>query len=373
LAKQHLHIVSFDVPYPADYGGVVDIFFKIKALHELGFAIHLHCFEYGKGVQPELEKYCKEVFYYPRQEGHKGFSLKYPYIVSSRHDEELWKRLNADKHPVLLEGVHCTYGLTNGLLKKKNVAIRLHNVEFEYYKQLAQWENSFARKAYMHHESRLLKRYEQELKDFKILAISADDIKTYKRQFKATNITQLPAFIPNTSVTSKEGQGTFILYHGNLSVAENEKAATWLLTKVFHELEIPFVIAGKNPSEKLKLLAHAKPHTCIVENPGEVELNDLIQKAQVHILPSFSTAGIKLKLLNAVFNGRHVLVNDEMIHGTGLESACQLANNPTEFKYQAFRLFHKAFTNNEILLREQLLIKYFNNEEHAKQLMHALK
>lgn len=115
----HLHIVSFDVPYPADYGGVVDVFYKIKALHELGVHVHLHCFEYGRGQQPELEKYCEEVHYYQRQEGHKGFSLQLPYIVASRNDEQLWKRLNADDYPVLFEGVHCTYGLTNGAVTKR--------------------------------------------------------------------------------------------------------------------------------------------------------------------------------------------------------------------------------------------------------------
>lgn len=370
---KHLHIVSFDVPYPADYGGVVDVFCKIKALYKAGVAVHLHCFEYGRGQQAELEKYCTEIFYYNRQEGHKGFSLQLPYIVASRNDEILWERLNADDHPVLFEGVHSTYGLTSGAVRKKNVAIRLHNTEYEYYSQLAKWETSIVRKAYMHHESRLLKRYEEKLKDYTIFAISEDDVKTYRKEFKASAVVHLPAFIPAQMVTSKEGTGTFALYHGNLSVAENEKTATWLLEKIFSELEIPFVIAGKNPSAKLVELAHKRAHTCIVENPGEAELNDLIQKAQLHILPSFTHSGIKLKLLNAVFNGRHILVNNEILKGTGLEKACHVANNPTEFKYQAFRLFHKEFTDDEIQIRQGLLQEHFNNSNHAELLMHALQ
>ena len=369
----HIHIVSFDVPYPADYGGVVDVFCKVKALHEAGIKVHLHCFEYGRGVQAELEKYCAEVHYYSRQEGHKGFSLQLPYIVASRNDEQLWKRLNADDHPVLFEGVHCTYGLTNGAISKKNIAIRLHNTEFEYYKQLGKWETSLVRKAYMQHESRLLKRYEEKLKDQCILSLSQDDCVTYRKLFKATNIQYLPAFIPNNAVTSNTGKGNFILYHGNLSVAENEKTAMWLLEKIFRDLDIPLVIAGKNPAEKLVELSHKWPHTCIVANPTEAELNDLIQKAQLHILPSFTHSGIKLKLLNALFKGRHVLANDAMIKGTGLESVCQLANNPTEFKYHAYRLFHKEFTDDDVQLRESLLQQQFNNKKNAEQLMRALQ
>jgi glycosyltransferase involved in cell wall biosynthesis len=368
----HIHIVSFDIPYPADYGGVMDVFYKIKALHQIGVKVHLHCFEYGRPHQNALNDLCEEVHYYKRKEGHKGFSLEYPYIVSSRNDDALWERLNADAYPVLLEGVHCTLGLLTGKLNKTNVAIRLHNVEYEYYKQLGEWEKSLFKKAYMRNESRLLKRYEEQLINYKILALSEQDLIHYKRNFKAKNIHFIPPFIPNRLVTCKEGIGTYVLYHGNLSVAENEKAAAWLLEKIFSELEIPFVIAGKNPSERLKNLAHAHQHTCIVENPSEGELQDLIHKAQLHILPSFTETGIKFKLLNSVFSGRHVIANDEMLKGAHLERACQSSNNVTEFKYHTFRLFHKQFTNDDLELRQGLLMQHYNNAENAAKLMRAL-
>ena len=28
----HLHIVSFNVPLPADYGGIIDVFYRLKSL-----------------------------------------------------------------------------------------------------------------------------------------------------------------------------------------------------------------------------------------------------------------------------------------------------------------------------------------------------
>lgn len=367
---KHLHIVALDVPYPVDYGGVFDLFYKLVALKEQGIRIHLHCFEYGRGEQEELLKYCEKVYYYPRKEGHKGFSLSIPYIVASRNDATLWERLSKDNHPVLLEGVHCCYGLHAGLLKNRRVLLRLHNVEYEYYNHLCKWESSMVKKAYFKHESRLLKRFEKEIANLAtIVTVSKKDEQVYRKQFLAKDTHFLPVFFPNQIVTSKEGQGTFVLYHGNLSVAENEKVAIWLIEKIFNDLEIPFVIAGKNPSERLKHLAHSKPYICLVENPQEAELNDLIQKAQVHLLPSFTNSGIKLKLLNALFNGRHVIANQEMIDGTGLEKGCQLANNPKEIKYHTYRLFHKNFSMQDITLREQLLATHFNNEEHAKKLI----
>ena len=90
IETKKLHIVSFDVPFPADYGGVIDLFWKLPALRAQGVQIHLHCFEYGRGKQIELNKYCSSVNYYVRSSGLKGFSLKLPYIVSSRKNETLF-------------------------------------------------------------------------------------------------------------------------------------------------------------------------------------------------------------------------------------------------------------------------------------------
>ena len=51
-----IHIVSFNVPYPADYGGVIDVYYKLKALAALGIRVHLHCYQYGRAASPELDK-----------------------------------------------------------------------------------------------------------------------------------------------------------------------------------------------------------------------------------------------------------------------------------------------------------------------------
>ena len=86
---KHLHIVSFDIPFPADYGGVIDVFYKIKALHELGVVITLHCFEYGeRQPQKELENYCKNVFYYKRTRSILDLLSSQPFIVKSRENKE---------------------------------------------------------------------------------------------------------------------------------------------------------------------------------------------------------------------------------------------------------------------------------------------
>jgi glycosyltransferase involved in cell wall biosynthesis len=367
---KYLHIVALEIPYPADYGGVVDLFYKLKELHKLGVKIHLHCFTNGRQPQQELNKYCETVTYYTRKKYSGSFSLSLPLIVKSRTSDELINNLQKDNHPVLLEGIHCTYYLHTGELEGRKVLIRLHNAEFKYYSQLANQEYNLFKKLYFLNESRLLKRYEKAIANkAQIIAVSQQDVILYQQLFTAKNIYYLPVFIPYTLAAGKEGKGNYCLYHGNLSINENETAAIWLLQNVFNTLEIPFVIAGKNPSKKLQNLAYRNKHTCLVANPSEKEMQDMIAKAQVHVLPSFNNTGVKLKLLNALFNGRHCLVNKNGVAGSGLENVCNIADDAASFKNAVENLYHQPFTENEKQQRQGLLLTIYNNEANAKKLM----
>ena len=100
---KHLHLISFDVPLPANYGGVIDVFYKIKALTSLGVKIHLHCFEYGRSKSNELEDLCEEVHYYHRKTTRGYLFRRRPFIAVTRSSEELVQRLLQDEYPILFE------------------------------------------------------------------------------------------------------------------------------------------------------------------------------------------------------------------------------------------------------------------------------
>ena len=360
-----LHIITHDVPYPADFGGVVDLFYKIKTLHQIGVQIHLHCFVNKRSPQKELNKYCETVTYYPRKKI-SHFSLRLPYIVNSRKSDQLIANLQKDNHPILVEGIHCSYYLYAGMLTNRIVMLRLHNTEFEYYHHLALHEKNPIRKLYYWHESKLLRKYEERLaKEIKIAAVSRMDVDLYKNLFKATDIQYMPVFIPYTNADGKAGQGSYCLYHGNLGINENEEAAIWLLQEVFNKLPIPFVIAGKNPSQKLTFLAHQHDHTCLVGNPSDKELHDMIAKAQVNILPSFNNTGVKLKLLNALYNGRHCLVNKAGVEGSGLERLCSMAEDAEDFKTSISYLYNIPYNQQENTQRQEVLHSLYDNSKNV--------
>jgi hypothetical protein len=370
---KHLHIVCLDVPYPADYGGVFDLFYKIKSLHEAGISIHLHCFEYGRGKQQELNKYCESVNYYERKNIISSFSFRIPYIVSSRANPELLANLQKDGYPILLEGIHCTFYLFSGDLTGRKVMVRLHNVEYNYYNELSKSTNDILRKAFFKLESLLLKKYETLLVNKAIFfTVSEKDKETYKK-LGAKRIEYLPVFLPFTQVNSEAGKGSFCLYHGNLSVPENEKAAFWLLENVVNVLDLPLVIAGKNPSVNFETKARKNDNVCVVANPTSQELDDLIRKAQVNLLPSFNVTGVKIKLLNALFNGRFIITNKESVEGTGLEDLCIIADTIEEFKEKTAQAFNKAsFTEADIHKRKNLLEKNYDNESNVQKLIQLI-
>ncbi len=367
---KHLHIITLDVPWPADYGGVVDLFYKLVWLHKLGIKIHLHCFSGGRAPQDELDKYCDSVHYYTRKKFPAGISLPLPYIVSSRNDAELLKNLQQDSYPVLMEGVHCTWLLYKGALKNRKVFVRLHNVEYNYYRKLAANEKNFGKKIYFGIESFLLKRYEKQIAGKAVFwTVSREDEAVYRKELGARNIDFLPVFLPWHQVNTHFDKGCFCLYHGNLSVNENVRAVEWLLTEVFNNLSIPFVIAGRNPTERLGELVHRNNHCCLVANPSEKEMQDLIKKAQVNVLPSFNNTGVKLKILNALYNGKYCLVNNAGADGAGFESLCRIANTAEEFKQAVSMLYNQPYIDDNAQERQQVLDAIYNNEKNALRLI----
>ncbi len=371
--QHNLHIVSFDVPYPADYGGAIDVFYKIKALHKQGCNIYLHCYEYGRGTAPELEKYCTRLWYYKRNTGIGGMSLSLPYIISSRSDKALLKRLTEIDAPILFEGVHTTFFLNHGALKNRFKAIRVHNIEHEYYALLSQKETGFLKKTYFGLEAGLLKKYEHQLKAAQAFyALSNEDHLFFKKQYPAAQHEFIPPFHQYDAVTIQEGAGNYCLYHGNLSHPENIEAALYLLTKVFPFVNSRVIIAGKNPVKAIETACGALPNCTLVANPGRPEMDDLIANAQTHALLTFQQSGMKLKLLSALYGGRHVIVNKAMLHGTGMPSGiCLRADSDAEFIEQINAASTTPFTAVDIENRRRLLHTY-GNDVNAGKLMKAI-
>jgi hypothetical protein len=351
-----LHIISFDIPWPPNYGGVIDVFYKLKALKQAGVRVILHCFEYHRKPSRELEELCGQVYYYPRATGWKNALSMKPYIVASRRSESLIQRLLADNNPILFEGLHSCFYLGDERLKKRLKIYRESNIEHVYYYHLFRAEPSLMKRCYFLTESLKLFRYQKVLRHAgHLLPVSMDDAAYLQRKFPGAAITYLPSFHGNETVSSLPGRGNLILYQGKLSVPENLRAAEFILKSIYDETLPDLVIAGMDPPESLIRLAGTHSNVRIIANPGEDEMRDLIRQAHINLMVTFQPTGLKLKLLNALFQGRFCLVNPPMLAGTGLNDLCETATTPGEFRQKINDLFTREFKPDQVTMRESFL------------------
>ncbi len=371
MELKHLHIVAFDVPYPANYGGVIDVFYKIKSLYDKGVQIQLHLFQYGDRLpQQELEKYCVQVTYYKR----KAFDVRFwlPYIVSTRSAPELLANLLKDDAPILFEAIHSSFYMSHPALESRFKMLRMHNIEQDYYKLLANQESGLFKKYYYKIEAFLLRRYQRYLQHAQVIfAISGNDFQKLSSEF-GNKVHLLPAFHANDSIKSKTGQSDFCFYHGKLSVAENHHAALFLVNEVFSKIQTKFIIAGSGAHPDLKNAVLKYPSITLLENIDQEQINQLVAEAQINVMPTFQPTGIKLKLINVLYLGRHVLVNNEMVQATGLEALTFVANTATEMQYSIAKLMEIPFSNEEIENRKTVLNRYFDTDVNVQQLIQFL-
>jgi hypothetical protein len=370
MSAKYLHIVSFNIPYPADYGGVIDIYYKIKALKNAGVHIILHCYAYGRQSSKELEDLCFEVHYYNRKSGLKYFLTSDPYIVATRNANTMPKNILGDSFPVLFEGLHSTALLESCNSANKRTLVRAHNIEHNYYHSLSRTERNLFRKLFLQTEARKLKRYEGKLKSaHRILAIAKHETSYFEKRYG--NALFIPAFHRFQTVSSLEGFGTYIMYHGNLSVPENSEMFLKLVGNTLSKIATPIIVAGKNPSKRFlrKLAPHS--HIRVIPNPTEAVLDKLIQEAHVNLLFTAQPTGIKLKLLHALFAGRHCLVNLPMVEGTGLSKLCTVSDEGSALKLSLDMLMGTPFKGEQIDLRKKAL-KDFSNRANAEKIVRLL-
>ncbi|MEG1572026.1 MAG: glycosyltransferase family 1 protein [Bacteroidales bacterium] len=373
MENKQINIIAFTIPYPPTYGGVIDVFYKIKALYEAGVEIYLHCFLYDREQNVELEKYCKKIYYYPRKKAlFSAFGYK-PYIVQSRKLKPLLENLLNNDYPILFEGLHTCGFLNHPSLDKRKKIVRPCNIEHLYYKGLGKDEKNIFKKIYFFIESIRLKHFEKQLQYAQyLLAISNLDTTHFQDVFPNTKVYYLPAFHAVSKVVCQKGKSDYILFHGDLSVSSNIEVVHYIVENIALNSPHRFVIAGRKPTLKLKKMLAKTKNIELIESPSTEEMDHWIRNAHIHLLLSFNLSGLKLKLLQSLFEGRFILCNSILVAGSGLESYCHLAQTPQEFKEKIEQLFLLEFDDKLVDERFLLFKGVFSNSNNANTLKNLL-
>ncbi|WP_051285477.1 glycosyltransferase [Aequorivita capsosiphonis] len=322
--SKSIQIVAFDNPNPPDYGGVIDVYYKIEALHALGVKIDLHLFNYGnrENIDP-LTKICESVFQYDRNMGIGALFSSTPFIVKSRENNDLLNTLSKNPAPILFEGLHCCSFLNHPRLKNHFKIVRTHNVEHSYYEGLFNNSSNLLKKLYYRTEAKKLKVFEPVLEYADLICSLSLQDATYFQQYQKTE--WVPPFhqvYPEILKTED-----YILFHGNLAVEENINALSALLKNVFKELRHKIIVAGNSPPQKIIKAIGANKAITLITNPSEEEMTDLICNAKCHILYTNQNTGVKLKLVHAIQTSGHIVLNDAMLFDERFKDEVEIAND----------------------------------------------
>lgn len=376
LSADKFHIIAFDVPYPPNYGGIVDVFYKLKNLHAAGGKIIYHCFYYeGHNLPTDLlEQYCDEIHYYPRKRKlWKLFFSSLPYVVASRDNKALLTRLLEDDFPILFDGIQTCYFMDHPQIKPRKRLFRANNIEHDYYAGLAQWETSWLKKIYLKTEAKRLARFESKLKGVDaILSVAKMDIPHFERYAPTYHI---PPFFSSTvpvkineNLTEKQ-----VLFQGNLAVKENEHAALYILEKVAPLTSNKIIIAGKDPSDLLREMVARVTNVELKASPDIETMNSLIRHSRVNLLLTFQQTGIKLKLLHALESGQHIIMNDKMDDSGIFAALCHVHNDPESIANEIDLLIDTPFTQTEKDERDAKFAIHYGNAGNAKRILEILK
>lgn len=370
MPDKTLHIISFDNPFPADYGGVIDVFYKIKSLHALGYRIHLHCFyEHRKEVAPELKEITKEVYLYKKNRNPWFLFSSIPFGVKSRFHKDLVKNIKAVEAPIWFEGLQSTM-LVHKMESRMPMFLRLHNIESKFYAGMCASETQLVKKALYFFETRKYAHYERQLKHFKqIFTLSVHENEIVKSWHNA--VSYVPVFHGNVVGEPLTEKGNYALYHGDLRLPDNKKAAQFLI-EVFKKIPTyKLVIASSNGQEMVLPLIQNQPNIVFEELTSETQLATLLQEAHINVLLSFQKSGTKLKLINALFKSRFCLINENMVDDENILPLCELATNESEFVAKINNLKDRPYQDHD--RRAKVLNEVLNDATNAQKLVKILE
>ena len=302
-----------------------------------------------------------KVLWHRRRGPAAGLSPK-PFIVASRAVPSLRRALARGTAPILLEGTHCCAYLDDPALRHREHWVRVHNREAEYYAELAARPAPLHKRLYYAEEARRLRAYEgRVLAKADLLLPASPQDEAWCERINPGAVFGHRSYTSIATVVSRQGRGDYALFHAALHIEDNAAAARTLAERVAGVEGLTLVVAGRQPPAALVAYLATLPHVRLVASPSTREMHDLIAGAQVLLLHSEHAAGYKIKLVESLAIGRHVLANPAIVAGAGgLAAATAVEADPAGWTARLRALWSQPFTPADVAARQKLLGPYLS-------------
>ncbi len=277
------------------------------------------------------------------------------YVYSRFYNRNLEKRLfevlnEFDADVVLLESA-LMFNYLPAIRKYKpgtKIIYRSHNIEHHIWKLLAEQAGNFFRKIYFNIEAKRIAALEAEAnkKVDATIAITDHDRKFYLDQHYNKPLITIPFTIDIEKYPARHYNSyRRILHIGAMDYQPNVEGVKWFINEVWDKLfkqnkQAKFFIAGKAMPDDPVFY-----HDGIVNN-GEVnDAIDFFANASIVIVPIWSGAGIKVKIIEAMALGKTVITTPHGSEGTNALPGHDIlvANNTVDF----IRLINSCWDNAE--------------------------
>lgn len=365
---KELQLISFNYPYPPSYGGIIDVYYKIKALADLGIKVHLHCFvdHIPETVDLEIESITDRIFFYKKKKNPLYFFSAVPYAAAIRTSDALLGNLMKINAPILFEGLQTTSVISRLKNKDHSLYLRFHNNEAEYYKGLSSSEKNIFKKIiykieslkYAGYQKKYLKRFERV---FCLSEKEFNEVGSYSK-----NALPIHIFHGNISVKHLGKKGDYFLFHGDLSISDNKKALEKTIS-LFKDLpQHKLIIASDRAGDDLKRKISSITNISLVPIETNENLHRLFENAQANILLSYQNSGTKVKLFNALYNSRFVIINQNITDDKVLMGLCCFAATSEEIRQQIIETANSEYNDNEI--RRKVLKEGYSDDTKAEEM-----
>lgn len=383
-------------PYPPGEGGPMAINSIVMGLIEAGHNVKVMAFNSNKyhvdinDIPQDYRKKTRIEFIdidlgIKFKEAFKNLFSNESYHVQRFVSEDFRKRLikvlKKERFDIVqLEMIYMApYIDTIREYSKATIVLRAHNVEHKIWERMAKKTIFFAKRWYINHLVRTLRKYEMSVIDKVdgIAAITTTDA-IFFRRVTATPVIDLPfgVDIEKFDPVFEVGDVPTFYHIGSMNWMPNEEGIKWFLKNVWDKVlertpDAKLYLAGRNMPKWLRKTK--KKNVFVV---GEVaDAHEFVNKNNVAIVPLFSGSGMRIKIIESMALGKTVITTlvgaegilytefDNIIIADNVpkmvENICRLYQHPEEAEaigMNARRLVEEVYDNKKIINR--LLIFY---------------
>lgn len=365
--------VTNRIPWPLNDGGNIAMYNLTRCLRSAGHHVELACLNTSKHRQdPAVLAHLAEVHAVDIDTSVTAWGAfaalfsNLPYNVSRFLSEEfsllLGRLLAGDRFDLVqLEGSFLSlYIPAIRHATRAPIVLRSHNIEHQIWSRLAAAEAFIPKKLYLGHLARGIRRFELEHLHMvdAIVPIALQDEEDYRRQgFQGKMRTihggvDLAAFAPRQPIAADRKLG----FLGSLEWQPNLQGISWFVAEVWPLLrerhsDLELHVAGKNPPDSMRDWDVPGMHF----HGMVAEAAAFMESCHFFILPLLSGGGMRIKLVEAMANGRCCISTRVGAEGIDLEDGGDivLADTPEEWLAAIGDLLAHPAKSQEIARRGQ--------------------